>query len=648
MGLTNLSDDLLDSILHDPDISHMVIKLWKCGCSSLNAKLARGITYVDLRHSPLLPSRFPRMLSKLRSLRYLAIRSTLKLFETPEDGLLELERLSECLESLCIDSPDAPSSVLNYAPPSRSQPQETSSTYALDHYGRGPSYLIDLGLMFPRLTSFELGNAYAHNDVASFPILRPSDAAGLPPTLTRLVIYSMVCDWRDTRLLSLLPPSLVHLDVRLTYENGVPQADVQADWLASPPQLRTIRFIKFGSNLKFYQKYDWLPKSLENGNFALSEFPTRFLVPQVSELPPLLQKLKFANKISDLELAQLPPFLTKLTLFGAAQYLLPTGIGCLPRTLTELRAEAVNSIDWRALDERSQSKEDLNTTLNLWPPKLHRLVIGRFKLEEHSRLLPRSLRSLDTAAVDGAIGDDLPTSLTYLSISGVVKLTSESKLPPSLTSLIALEASLYSLPRIPNSLVTLHLQSVPSGEFSMLLNQLPSLEELYLYRLEVATLIEYRPRFNVLKRLKISSLSGLHGPQSRDLFLNLPNSLQSINLMGEVRKEGEETVTLSPDSFAGLHHLTTLYLLARFPSFPKETLHRLPRSITILSIYILDYEAADLAFLPPHLKFCFISPAPNWNDPLTKVYWPCMNSQQPTDQEEALKVIEALRRVYYH
>lgn len=674
MRLYNLSADLLDLILRKSDLSHMVVKLWKCGSPSLNQALARSITFVDLRHTVLLPAKFPRMLSKLRSLRHLAIRSTSNLFETPEDGMLMLGMLPESLESLCIMAKDAPSSMLNYAPPRGSRDSSSPSSYALDYHGRGPSHLMDLGGLFPRLSTFELGDGRGEgrcrSDLASFPMLRPSDVAGLPPTLTRLVVDEMVCDWREPRLFSLLPPSLVDLDVNLLYENGTLASDVRADWLAAPPHLQRVRSIKLDSSVRFHSTFDWLPRSLTAGEMRLNPSLTPLEVARMAHLPPHLHKFHIQYLQKDAVPAwpaELPHSLTVLTLGKQTKHILSGNIGHLPRTLTSIDARHSDSINWKALEDLSLSSEALKATQLLWPSNLVRLTIeSHFNLEYHVTLLPRTLRTLSIRKIRLAmamppdsetIGADFPSSLTELTLfSGAYKVLLPFKLPSSLTY-FELDCSAphpFTLDEkmclnFPTSLTSLKLP-IPAGkEYLLLVERLPCLKVATVLKLEASALRQLRHQtLETFAAKDLIGLDELSESEIFDLFLNLPLSLTELTIRKE--EPASKSLNISPNSFSRLTKLVTLHL-ASLPQLPSKALRHLPKSLTSIRLAIENLDEEDLPFLPPNIKMCFLFPLTSLYTPRVAEYWPCMDGyilesdKAPKDFKDA---IAARRRVCYH
>ena len=166
--LANFPASILDHIIGNRDSSWVIFKVWVCGDRLLNEKLSQGLTYVHLTHRHLAPATFPRLLFKLRFLRYLAIQSNTELNQKLADWPLIMSSLSQSLETLQLEVPDALRCLTNYALNSSGQAEPGTSNYA-----RGSCKYIDMDRIFSRLHTLSLWHLRdSHTRMA--PLLRRS------------------------------------------------------------------------------------------------------------------------------------------------------------------------------------------------------------------------------------------------------------------------------------------------------------------------------------------------------------------------------------------------------------------------------------------------------------------------------------------
>ena len=150
--LSNFPVSILDHIIGNRSSSWLIFKIWLCGDPILNEKLAQGLTYVRLEANGEIYPKFPRLLSKLRGLRYLSIRASKRLKEKPSDWPMIMSSLTGSLETLKLCFPGSLLSLTNFGPDSPTCPSVPIYT----DYERGSCEFIDMGSIFPRLHTLTL------------------------------------------------------------------------------------------------------------------------------------------------------------------------------------------------------------------------------------------------------------------------------------------------------------------------------------------------------------------------------------------------------------------------------------------------------------------------------------------------------------
>lgn len=408
--LSALPAEILDLILSHDDLSHLVVRLWKAGDKRLNAKLSAGITMVGLYRAEGYDFPLPAVLSQLRGLTHLSLKSKGSFVLQSHHWLSLVLKLPKTLTWLEIVTDDSNVAFINHATGIGPVP-----------FKRGDSPCIDIGATLPRLKTLKLRT--------TSPNLFPA----LPSTLTAL--HSNLSDYEDLSMAT-LPRSLQILESELWVgiDSEEPTEDqIAEDWYpelehfaCAPPDLDHISHIDVDI---FSGRQTWgaqLPKGLRTLNFCQDVDVTPLLV---SLLPRSLTAIKMMN----VQYLELRPFLDEnapssiwppslLTLELIIYDYKPAYIAALPRSLTELHV--------------SFPEHDSSSSL--------------FASE-----LPPQLRSLTIASADGYLGieEPLPRTLTQLSLLGpCTALKRWSDLPPSITSL---ELKLDGSPNWADSILSL-------------------------------------------------------------------------------------------------------------------------------------------------------------------------------------------------
>lgn len=157
-NLASMPSEFL-SLLLSGSCSHLALMLWKCGDTVLNTKLAHSVLEIDLKDKMWTStSRYPKLLSSFTKLRYLSInRNGAPLMASSKDLSVELQKLPPTLLTLKIAGREAEEAFYNHAPEwTRENP-----AYVTVNYELGPSQLIDLQRIFPKLNTLEISGAAA-------------------------------------------------------------------------------------------------------------------------------------------------------------------------------------------------------------------------------------------------------------------------------------------------------------------------------------------------------------------------------------------------------------------------------------------------------------------------------------------------------
>lgn len=595
MILSHLPAVLLGSILGESGSSYLILDLWKCGDKLLNAKLASSVTHIELERHPAYFGNYPRILSEFRSLRYLSLKSTHDLMKNVMDWQLEVSKLSDRIETLRIESPDASCVFLNFAP----DWTQDSSSLIETSYKRGKSSLIDFESKFPRLHTLHLedgGDYFIHG------------LAALPPSLTILSTLKITISVGEPTIIDQLPPSLLKLDADIEIESGALQGVYLDAWSRAPPHLESIRSINWYDDI---ETFEWMPRSLTE-----CHIPRGVIIAPTPTLPPLLNSINLISfNASSSELSNtpwpsmLPSNLTRLTLApqnDEIQLTLDANLHLLPKTLTALIIPhlvfGTSLISWSEIRRESIAPG----AENIWPPRLEELRLGghtvRFK---DVSLLPSTLKSLDIALGEyhGATthytrsqfeSDFLPSNLIYL------KLTmrwNRAVLDSPNAPII-----------LPSTITNLEIEEWHINWFMTIPRATSSL---------------------LIRRLHGAHRSSL--TEENDIFKDLPSGLKSLaieRLDGPMAELLFGEAAFYAQSFSSLPNLEELRVVS-IGSFPAKVLRNLPRGMMALQIELQDLNEEDAPFIPPRLTtFMLLGSNIPWRLPHVSEYWPLRAAQR--------------------
>lgn len=407
MILEDFPVEILALILNG-QFSWAAIELWKAGSRSLNRKLARGITNVDLidtyRKSK---SRWPHCLKEFVALQTLSIHRPRGPLGDPAALRSELKKLSSSLKLLRLRAEDLPFAFFpeveqgedaedsdeSSEPSEDEHPLKRSKTTETADSERLHLEMWNLDTTFPQLERLELG-------LADF-----SENASYPGRVG-FVIFS------------LLPRSLTFFEFPYEFVSGK-----LSDFSALPPGLKTFRVSSGGIN---GEQLHYLPKTLTDIGYSLdpeealcelvrdpqilpnlAHFPSK-LEPDESgyaamstfmeeEVPWPLSMSELSLLDYDLETlwTRLPRNLTSLKTEGENQPLDSALVAVLPRSLTLLHLQ---DVEWKGIDVSS------------WPSSLTQLMVlnGSNFGPHRFHLLPRSLTSLDVGHYSIRLDSDAP------------------------------------------------------------------------------------------------------------------------------------------------------------------------------------------------------------------------------------------------
>lgn len=628
MELSKLPSEILGLILDSASVSFALLRLWKCGNRILNAKLSSGITYVDWRHSSLLPSQVPSLLFDLPNLRNV----TLKLGDYHHVDQCSwkstITRLPRGLQTLRIGRPQHGSSFDEafLLPQAIPDPDITPSIASNEQ-------VCPLEMLFPELTTLYI------NRMDSSVVLTLTT---FPSTLTRLRIPDVEFAPRATTtplLMSVLPRSLIHFDTRIQVFFGFRTTDQtrsQAflkDWTDAPPLLEHIREIAFWRSPP--RDLNWMPRTLTKCQLkGINQSDA-----SIQSLPPALISVHFNGFISTLGsldwVQVIPRSLTTLALERQAWfYDLQSVIDLLPRSLTHLSVPnaRLNSLYPRQRRRRLQLKGALAIERASWPPNLIHLACSIESLPLGLlALLPRTIAVLKLTynsqrskvclkLVAAEIAPHLESfSLSTIRAHRFFSLQIDGALPSSLTEVIVTPQTINSsgptrdsIEQLPKSVTSLTMRSssgstAPSdnryfGSWKRPLQLPPRLTNLDIEEMSFSWFAAL-PRS--LTRLSIRALRiplVTQGVDEMDVFRGLPPNLTELRVErsngchpGHHRKNPP---TLSPLSFQHTHlPLLRKLVIERHGTFPSAALRNLPKSLTCLIIFVEDPQENDISCL---------------------------------------------------
>lgn len=584
--LAHLSSDVLGLILNSKDCSYLTVDLWKTGDTILRAKLASVVTYLHLKDVLAdSTSRFPKLVSSLRNLRYFSInRGRYPLMASSRDLSVELQKLSS-LHTLKIQSKEANACLLNHAPNWTSDGER----YTVTRYGAFSSNLLDMASLFPNLSTLKLVGK--GDDFTSL--------AGLPPTLTTLILPRLT---PSASALASLPRSLT------SFKGEMFDDSETSDWLHAPPSLTHVSTLRATA-------FTEIPPTLHRINLQLNHWSDNQLIFH-DDLKTL--SVDFLDVQDDPNwTSRLPKNLEEFR--ATVGPIPPASIASLPRSLTHLYGNFRSGASTTAA---SNSEDD--KSLVSWPPLLRELyasqpVNGAF-LASLSTLSFLRVLEIDYrgAALDGSI---LPRSLVSLSINPTKALL----ILPGMPSLevLTVDSSCHgaiheeSFPHLPTSLRDLSLTDPTPGRAYARPYSKPVQLPPYLKSLMICSWnMEWElPRsLTTLELLCLSNLKERLDLPPVDPFESFPPSLTHLTI-GEV----DQSEILSKLAFSSLPRLSHLSCPAKLHS---SVLRGLSRRLSSIFLRMGVFDEADAPFLPPRLTLCSIGLSSGTLPSNIGEYWP--------------------------
>ena len=575
-SITSLSPDILGLILYGRSSSYLLINLWKCGDRKLNEMLSKSVVYVHLSdYFKRSNSRWPKLLSELRQLRYLSIdRSSYPLKNTLSELSAEIQRLPPSLTTLKLQFANVHLALLNCD----STPDNSIKT----QYERGLSRLVDMNRLLPRLQTLKL-----FDKPKSAPI-EFADFAGLPDGLTSLSTRAIRIFDNNTSLTP-LPRSLTELKAKVTcYDNK------KTDFSVFPLSLTYIKRLK-------------LP---------LAHLPAHIRVTEILPFDrqivvrPSTTHLAFAYR-ADYNVHQpwssvLPPNLTVLELNHNFE-LTEESLSLLPATLLCIGK-------FPMLDAKPVSEEPQNAKfVSLWPPRLETLAV-RCR-PDCTSLLPKTLTELRAMLDPDWNHSTLPLHHGLQSLF--------------ISSSIGFESAKTFFDVLPASLTDLNFTWVPTWvkrEQSPLLqdNFAPTsirrLSSLKHFCIDLWTMswLPLLPRSitNLYMSALICEPQEILLEDNVDPFAQIPSDMQYLTIIA--KNLIPETGKLPAASFSSLKRLRALQI-QYFPQLPRSFWKTLPR-MTLLSAWVEDLEdPQDSSILLPNTCSTVKSTVPSswlsWKSP---------------------------------
>lgn len=614
--------------------SYLIIELWKCGDTDLNSKLAKDVTEMYLRCDSTLVSRFPRMISELRSLRRLSIRSPHKLHENPILLQIELLKIAGTLESLKFHAPDCHALFLNFHPSVIPKLVKDASYYdesvidcslqgvpfvSTNYELRGKSRYLDVETLFPRLTEWALTpsnqypwahHAFSYDDFA--PVL--------PKRLTTFGGPHMTWHSEEAEILwRNFPPALERLEASVTF------ASKSKSRFTSPPSLTYIETCSCVAHESHIQS-SGLPDSLTaSSSVTINQYVTPTYL---RSLPPSLERLLLWNRLADQAAfealqthwcAEMPKGLKELKVRFSPSSL---SIAGLPRGLESLYfLETSDTCDWSSLSEQVDKWHAPQENPSPWPSTLRLLNLTGFIMDtRYLNILPPSL---DTLAIrlsaqqrkGGLLKvSPLPPHLTHLSIQtnwNGKKIVIPTRYLNDITflqinnkqSAIGFSEQMFALlpPTIRTLRVPLNNAEGKKGEIPPPWTFPTSLTELEANFLSPDWFGSLPP---TLIKLRISTLQGFVDDAEVDCFANLPKHL--LQLQVKERSGQSAGRTLHPSAFSTLKDLR--YLSVSDIEAPSSIISGLSRELRYLDLSFKSLNPEDSLCFPPNLLFLSLGP----------------------------------------
>lgn len=590
--LNALPSEILGQILTG-SASHLSLLLWKCGNASLNAKLARSVTEVDLIDTAWTStSRYPKLLSSFKNLRKLSIiRGNGYLMGSSKDLNVEIHKLASSLLELAISSAEAERAFLIHSPTWTIQsPKFESHTYE-----RGESRVIDLESLFPTLQRLLVISPNPGNDIE--PLGGVSCLPALPKSLTSLELEAMATNIALTDL-SAMPPNL-------RFWKGSFVLPPEADYSKSTVALERLHEVSEQSII------ERLPPSItlldKHGFLSL------YTVPRLRLLPKGLKTLRIRGILPPTPedgnwTSALPNQLVELSLLGFPYIITASLIQDLPRTLTTLwLLPRCAGMDWEDI-----AKLGAETT-TLWPNGLRCLSFAATtaEIQPHIKCLPKTLDTLHmrlrAPRTLSIATEELPPQLTELKLEymavGIVlgqfcALSLSSPFPETLKSLRLCDIG-TSLANLPSQLhdLTFEVSDLPLSS-SLDRSELPRLDRLQrleLNRWSWRWLDVFPPSLTSLSINMIKDYDSSLNGENVDLFAALPSSL--VKLLIKEESSGVKLPVLSALSFSNLRSLKRIHITSQV-SFKSGVMRHWPKSIGSVLCFLDGVAPEDAPYFP--------------------------------------------------
>lgn len=362
--LSKLPGAILDEIFKGEHSSFLVVTLWKCGDSLLNNKLARDITYIDLKDTQTqFASSFPTMLSRLSSLRTLRIdRGSFKLMPPKGDLATQLSMLTTSgLEIFKISSSDS-----------------TALFRAFIGSGGPKTPIKSLVGSFDALRSLSLPNSLPANAIPDLPPnLTFLEAPGFDITLASAPIFSALPKhletWHGQFNISPMDGQNVIKDAELV------RSALQRIFADPPPHLSTIFCIMTKSKPFDYWPsnvgFSYIPRTI---NVAEGLYRLDCLtMDELRTIPPVTTKIIISGLSEEWKshppqpaewMALLPLHLERLEFEGQPIPFSLEFLRHLPRSLKKLTTSGLSALrELRWCDEMKAP--------GFWPPGLTDLAL---------------------------------------------------------------------------------------------------------------------------------------------------------------------------------------------------------------------------------------------------------------------------------
>lgn len=666
-ALANFPAEILGLILSNPSYSYLVITLWKCGNAALNVKLSKCITHVVLRlhefvgrlranNSSLESRAFPRLLSSLENLRHFSVSSSiprvyrLGTAHSPRRELLELPPSLETLEVSSLDSElfliDLPVETMGIG----GGYDVDWSAHAIEtKYERGTSKMINLGALFPKLSTLSLKGAdlaLREGDLTTF---QNEDFAALPDTLTKLGWTSIWANNTDAKLWWHLPRSLTELDAKVLDSDGIIDLTnrFNPNSFSCLPHLASIgAYVNKNSAATVH-----LPQTITRCETTISKNPVGIRALPVSITSKVIISRFESPTTQSPWTAFIPAHLTTLKIKNSE--MLGDHVSQLPWTLTDLELKNT-TLNWNLISTMADSG------VSFWPVnwKLTKLALTNIRrLEAYSIvLLPKTLTDLylesrygfehDTEDDDELriAGSDFPPILETLrlDLDLILSLKPATRSLPRTLKYLECDGrnlSIASLSLLPDSLTFLQFlgpghndddgdedsdgndDSDDKASGSGAPPRLPSqLRSLYIDSWSFGSL-DALPRS--LTVFNINRFTDFRVPQS-DPFSALPPTLTALKV--EKLPETRYPYRFPATCFSTLQQLESLHFAPDDAAFPDEVLKTLSRKLKTLNLRIDSLTSKGAAFLPPRLVSTDFGYKITWTPEIVG-HWPMASSK---------------------